>query len=89
MPDFYVEIALGISKGFNKTKQAKKAASLLESIKSAAGESADWYQQMSLAQAALGHTQEAEALHRKAIELAQAQGFESWEVWELGGPIAE
>ncbi len=89
LPDSYVEIALGISKGFNKTKQAEKAASLLESIKSAAGESADWYQQMSLAQAALGHNQEAETLHRKAIGLAQAQGFESWEVWELGGPIAE
>lgn len=89
LPDSYVEIALGISKGFNKTRQPEKAVTLLESIQKQAGESADWYQQMSLAQAALGHTQKAETLHRKAIELAQTQGFESWEVWELGGPGTE
>ena len=89
LPNSYVEIALGIVKGFNKTGQADKAVTLLESIKSDAEASADWYQQMSLAQAALGNRKQADALYKKAIELAESQGFESWEIWELGGPIAQ
>ncbi|MCH4293122.1 alpha/beta hydrolase-fold protein [Shewanella sp. 3B26] len=82
-PESNTELCVAMAKAYLKKKQPEEAQKVLLRAQKEGEQSADWLAQMSEAKKAMGAIAEAQALHSRAMALAEAQGLESWEYWEL------
>lgn len=82
-PQDLAELSAGFAKVLNSREKPGLAQKLLLRTKSQGWNHADWHQQLSLTYQAQEKNELAERHHRKALELAESQGLESWEWWEL------
>lgn len=82
-PESNTELCVAMAKAYLNKQQPQEALKVLMRAEKEGEQSADWLAQMSEAKKAMGATAEAQALHSRAMALADAQGLESWEYWEL------